>query len=88
MRLPIHTAAAARGDRGPAGPGGVTPSQCQCERRGRGNRTMYAVDERSNRCPDHTVAACDQATGACNCNAAVPVTRPRHFDYRRTGAPA
>lgn len=88
MRLPIHTAAVVRRGSGPAGSGGVTPSQCQCERRGRGNRTMYVVDERSNQCLGQTIATCDQVTGACNCNANVPVVRPRHFDYGRAGAPA
>ena len=88
MRLPIYAPAALRRGSSSAVSGGVTPSQCQCERRGRGNRTMYVVDERSNRCPDQTVPACDQDTGACSCNAIVPVTRPRHFDYGRAGAPA
>jgi hypothetical protein len=88
MRLPIYAAAVVRRDSGPAGAGGVTPSQCQCEQRGRGTRTMYVVDERNSHCPGQTIATCDQVTGACNCNAIMPVIRPRHFDYGRAGAPA
>lgn len=90
MHLPVQAASAVRCAYGYAVHGGVTPSQCQCELRSRGNRTTYVVDERNSHCGVNTVATCNQANGACNCNPIAPVARPRHFDfdYRGRSTPA
>jgi hypothetical protein len=81
MHLPKRVDSIIRGGWVRAAAGGVTPSQhCQCERRERGNRTFWVVDERNSACAPGEMATCDQATGACACTLIMPVARPRRYD--------